>query len=493
MGSQKKVGSNPQFGPDDARRFFDWGGIESTDPELKGFPKATDERIARGKLLRKDVPRSAHAKWKPDSQRPDPIAILEQQAAVRVPDLVPIRYGRMLESPFAFFRGGAAIMAWDLAHSATTRIRVQCCGDAHLVNFGAFAAPDRRLIFDLNDFDETLPAPFDWDLKRLAASVEVAARDNSLSRGEAADAVRATVRAYQQSVAMFAGLRFLDTWYARIDLDHIEQLVEQTGRPGAVKQTKKEISKAKRKTGVGALARFADEDGSGTFRIREEPPTIVRFSPETHPHVQGIVDQALKDYALNLQPDRRLLLSRYHVEDFARKVVGVGSVGTEAFMMLLMGDRDDDPLFLQLKEAQQSVLEPYAGTSVYANHGERVVQGQRLMQAASDSFLGWITGTGPRRLDYYVRQLRDMKGSADVATMDGLRLAAYGELCGATLARAHARAGDAAVISGYVGNGDAFADAIVHYAAEYADCNEEDHSRLVAAVKSGRVNAETGV
>jgi len=399
----------------------------------------------------------------------------------------------MLESPFAFFRGGAAIMAWDLAHSATTRIRVQCCGDAHLVNFGAFAAPDRRLIFDLNDFDETLPAPFDWDLKRLAASVEVAARDNGLSKVESADSVRASVRAYQQSMAMFAGLRFLDIWYARIDLDHIEALVDRDGRASAAKQTKKEIDKAKRKTGVGALARFADETGDGVFRIREEPPTIVRFGADTHPHVQGIVSQALKDYSENLQPDRRVLLERYHVEDFARKVVGVGSVGTEAFMMLLMGDRDDDPLFLQLKEAQQSVLEPYAGTSVYANHGERVVQGQRLMQAASDSFLGWITGTGPRRLDYYVRQLRDMKGSADVSKMDGQRLAGYAELCGATLARAHARAGDAAVISGYVGNGDAFADAIVTYASAYADCNEEDHARLVAAVKSGRVTAQVGV
>ena len=487
MASHKNSTSSG-LGADDARRFFDWGGVESHDPERKDFPQATRDRIVRGKHLRKDVPRSAHGKWKPDTQRPDPIAILEQQAAVRVPDLVPIRYGRMLDSPFAFFRGGAAIMAWDLAHSASTRIRVQCCGDAHLVNFGAFAAPDRRLIFDLNDFDETLPAPFDWDLKRLAASIEVAARDNKLSSIEAADAVRASVRAYQQSVAMFAGLRFLDTWYTRIDLDHIETLVEQNSRAAAAKQTKKEINKAKRKTGVGALARFAEEEGKGVFKIREEPPTIVRFSPETNPQAQGLVDQALKDYAANLQPDRRTLLERYHVEDFARKVVGVGSVGTEAFMLLMLGDRDDDPLFLQLKEAQQSVLEPYAGTSVYANHGERVVNGQRIMQAASDSFLGWITGTGPRRLDYYVRQLRDMKGSAD-----GQRLAGYAELCGATLARAHARAGDAAVISGYVGNGDAFADAIVAYSSAYADSNEEDYERLVAAVKSGRVTAVTGV
>jgi uncharacterized protein (DUF2252 family) len=493
MASSKETSTPANLGEADARRFFDWGGRESHDPELKSLAPATRDRITRGKQLRKDVPRSAHGKWKPEAQRPDPIAILEQQAAVRVPDLVPIRYGRMLESPFAFFRGGAAIMAWDLAHSATTRIRVQCCGDAHLVNFGAFAAPDRRLIFDLNDFDETLPAPFDWDLKRLAASVEIAARDNNLSGAEASDAVRASVRAYQQSMAMFGGLRFLDTWYARIDLDHIEHLVATTGRATSAKQTQKEINKAKRKTSVGALARFAEEDGTGSFRIKEDLPTIVRFGLDTHPHVQNIVNQALKDFSLNLQPDRRALLERYHVADFARKVVGVGSVGTEAFMMLLMGDRDDDPLFLQLKEAQQSVLEPYAGASIYANHGERVVQGQRLMQAASDSFLGWITGTGPRRLDYYVRQMRDMKGSADVATMDGGRLAAYAELCGATLARAHARAGDAAVISGYVGTGDAFADSIVAYSTAYADCNEEDHARLVAAVNSGRVVAETGV
>ena len=477
---------------DDARRFFDWGGRESHDPSLVEFSPGAKARLAAGRSLRKDVPRSAHGKWRPDPHRPDPVSILEQQAASRVPDLIPIRHGRMLASPFAFFRGAAAVMAWDLANTATTKIRVQTCGDAHLVNFGAYAAPDRRLVFDLNDFDETLPAPFEWDIKRLAASVEVAGRDNGFSQGDRAAAVRGAVVAYQQAIGMLANLRFLDTWYTRIDLDHIEKLVKQNSRPEGRKATEREVRKALRKTSVGALTRFAEPDGD-SFRIREEPPLITRFDESQFPNAEAIVQQGLRDYGQTLSGDRQILLDRYRFVDFARKVVGVGSVGTEAFMVLLMGDRSDDPLFLQIKEAQESVLAPYAGATAYTHEGERVVQGQRLMQAASDSFLGWFTGTGPKRRDFYVRQLRDMKGSAEVETMHEPRLKAYAELCGATLARAHARAGDAGVISGYVGDGDVLGDAIVQFASAYADQNDEDHAALLKAVESGRVSAELGV
>ena len=476
----------------DARALFDWGSSDDDTPsEHHPVPK-TAERIAAGKALRKDVPRSAHGKWRPDPHRPDPIAILEEQAKIRVPELVPIRYGRMLASPFAFYRGAAAVMAWDLGNSATTTIRVQACGDAHLVNFGAYAAPDRRLVFDLNDFDETLPAPFEWDLKRLAASIEVAGRDNGFAAADTSAAVRGSVQAYQKSMALFAELRFIDTWYARIDVEHIERLVEENGTTRGRKQTEKELRKARSKTSVGALQRFAERDGD-SYRIREEPPLIVRFTDKDYPKASAIVRDATSDYMKTLQPDRAELLGRYSSVDFARKVVGVGSVGTEAFMLLLMGDREDDPLFLQLKEAQESVLAPYAGASEYGHHGERVVQGQRLMQATSDSFLGWMTGKGPKRRDFYVRQLRDMKGSAEVETMREPRLVAYGELCGATLARAHARAGDAAEISGYVGEGEVLGDALVDYARAYADQNEADHAALVTAVESGRVKAEIGL
>jgi len=477
----------------DARRLFDWGGRDSTDPRLTAPSAANKERLVRGRNFRKDVPRSAHGKWRPAPQRPDPIAILEQQAQARVADLIPIRHGRMAASPFAFFRGGAAIMAWDLAHSATTKIRVQCCGDAHLVNFGAYAAPDRRLVFDLNDFDETLPAPFEWDLKRLTASVEIAGRDNGFPAKDRSAAVRSCVTAYQQAIEMLANLRWADSWYARIDLDHIERLVQQDGRPKGRKDTEREIRKARRKTSIGALTRFAEPDGKGSFQIREEPPLIVRFPEAEFPNAQVIVTQAMSDYLTTIQPDRRVLLDRYHQVDFARKVVGVGSVGTEAYMILLMGDRDDDPLFLQLKEAQESVLAPFAGASAYANQGERVVQGQRLMQSASDSFLGWFTGTGTEPKDFYVRQLRDMKGSAEVETMDAIRLAAYAELCGATLARAHARAGYPGVISGYVGNGEVMGESLAAFSSAYADQNEADHAALLAAIDSGRVSAEDGI
>ena len=451
-------------------------------------PPSTAERIERGRSVRKTLPRSSFGYWQPAADRPDPISVLESQADDRVPDLIPIRHGRMAASAFAFFRGAAAVMAADLGAEPSTEIRVQACGDAHLVNFGAYAAPDRKLVFDLNDFDETLPAPFEWDLKRLVASVEVAARDNGFAPADVRAAVTRCVDAYQGAISLLAEMRHIDAWYARVDVDRVMEAVEQFGAPEGKKATAREVRKAMRRTNLKSLEKLTVME-QGRLRIREDLPLIVRYDTEQSEVVRKLVEDALTDYARTLQPDRAELLSRYHLVDFARKVVGVGSVGTETFMALLIGDRDDDPLFLQLKEAKRSVLAPYAGESDYTHEGERVVQGQRLMQGASDSFLGWVKGTGPRRLDYYVRQLRDMKGSAEVETMSPRRLRSYAELCGATLARAHARAGDAASITGYVGVGQGLRDSLADYASAYADQNAIDHVLLLEAIASGRVEA----
>ena len=455
-------------------------------------PSARLERAEQGRDVRAKVPRSSFGEWQPAADRPDPISILEAQAAERVADLIPIRHGRMLASPFAFFRGAAAVMAWDLGAEPDTGLRVQTCGDAHLANFGAYAAPDRKLVFDLNDFDETLPAPFEWDLKRLVASLELAARDRGFRKKERTAIIATATDSYQGAIGLLAELRFLDAWYARIDVDRVLAAIEEYGTTEGVEATKLAVEKALRKTSLGALKKLTVNEG-GQLSIRETPPLIVRFDKEHHPAAREIIERAIADYTLTLQPDRAELLSRYRMVDFARKVVGVGSVGTEAFIALMMGDREDDPLFLQLKEAKESVLAPYAGASEYGHHGERVVQGQRLMQAASDSLLGWVTGHGPRKLDYYVRQLRDMKGSVVIESMDPERMRRYAELCGATLARAHARAGDAAAISGYVGTGEVLRDSMVAYAAAYADRTELDHALLAEAVKSGRVEATLGV
>ena len=458
----------------------------------RDLPKAVETRMAEGRAERESVPLEAHAEWAASDGRADPVGILEEQNETRVPELVPIRHGRMIVSPFTFYRGGAAIMASDLSQTPTTGLRVQCCGDAHLSNFGVFAAPDRRPVFDLNDFDETLHAPFEWDLKRLVASFVIAARDNGHRRKEQRAAARAAAEAYRKTMAMAAAMRFLEVWYARIDAEDL--LTELAAREGKskIKAAQKGLAKARTRTSLGSLSKFAEQVDGG-YRIKEQPPVIVHPPEEMYGDFEKIINQGLADYAGSLPPDRRLVLDHYHYVDFARKVVGVGSVGTEAFMVLLMGDRDDDPLFLQVKEADTSVLAPYAGAGEYEQEGERVVQGQRVMQAASDPFLGWATGTGARGRDFYVRQLRDMKGSAAIEGMPPANLARYGEVCGATLARAHARSGDAANISGYLGDDDTFDRALEDFAVAYADQNDADYAEFTDAADKKRIAVERGV
>src|SRR5215213_9370733 len=358
-------------------------------------PKAVETRMAEGRAERESVPLEAHREWAAADGRPDPVAILEAQNATRVPELVPIRHGRMIVSPFTFYRGGAAIMASDLSQTPSTGLRVQCCGDAHLSNFGVFAAPDRRLVFDLNDFDETLPAPFEWDLKRLVASLVVAARDNGHRRKDQRAAARAAAAAYRATMTKATAMRFLEVWYARIDADDLLSELSAREKKSTVKAAQKNLAKARKRTSLGSLSKFAQRV-DGSYRIKEQPPVIVRPPEANYGDFEQIIHDGLIDYARSLSPERRLVLDNYHFVDFARKVVGVGSVGTEAFMLLLMGDREDDPLFLQVKEADTSVLAPYAGAGEYDQQGERVVHGQRVMQAASDPFLGWATGTGAR-------------------------------------------------------------------------------------------------
>ena len=460
-----------------------------------------DEWRQRGREQRKVACRSSHAQWEPPPDRPDPIDILEEQARTRVPDLAPIRYGRMLESPFAYFRGAAAPMAWDLAHTATPNIRVQACGDAHLLNFGMFAAPDRRLVFDVNDFDETLPAPFEWDVKRLAASIAVAAREKEFSDGDARAAARTAAHSYRTEMANYASMRFLKVWYSRIDIDEVTKLYDAVQPAKAVFRRQADIAKARQHTSLRAFLKMC-EKVDGQYRIKPAHPVIVRLPIERFPGVLPELQHAIALYKETLQADRREVLRRYYFGDFARKVVGVGSVGTEAFILLLLGDRPDEPLFLQLKEAQESVLAPFAGKSEYGHHGERVVKGQLLMQAASDPFLGWTSGLesrgdgrgGPHAAvkDYYVRQLRDMKGSMSVDRMDHNQLNYYGRLCGWALARAHARTGRASVISGYLGGSEAFDRAIADFALAYSDQNDQDYRRLQEAVSDVRVLATVG-
>ncbi len=457
-----------------------------------------DEWRSRGRDERRLASRSSHAQWEPPPDRPDPVAILEEQARIRVPDLVPIRYGRMAASPFAYFRGAAAPMAWDLAHTPTTGIRVQACGDAHLLNFGMFAAPDRRLVFDVNDFDETLPAPFDWDVKRLAASFAVAGRDNGFRDRDAHTAARLAVHSYRTEMTNYAAMRFLKVWYSRIDVDEVTSLYDAMQPKEAVRRRQRDIAKAQQRTSLKAFLKMCDQV-EGQYRIRLAHPVIVRFPVERHPGILAELRHAVSLYQDTLEEDRREVLRRYYFGDFARKVVGVGSVGTEAFILLLLGDRPDEPLFLQLKEAQDSVLAPYAGASEYKHQGERVVRGQRLTQATADPFLGWTSGigtggTGSRQIlaaskDYYVRQLRDMKGSMSVPLMDPHQLNYYGRLCGWALARAHARTGRATVISGYLGSSEDFDCAIADFAIAYADQNDRDYHQLLEAISAGRVLA----
>ncbi len=349
-----------------------------------------DEWRRRGRDRRSEVSRQSHAQWEPHPDRPDPVAILEEQASARVPDLVPIRYGRMAASAFAYFRGAAAPMAYDLSHTPAAGIRVQACGDAHLLNFGMFAAPDRRLVFDVNDFDETLPAPFEWDVKRLAASIVVAARDMEFRDRDARAAARAAVRSYRTEMAGYAAMRFLDVWYSRVDIDQVTSLFDAVQPKAAVKRRHRDIKKAHRRTSLKAFLKMCDQV-DGQYRIRPAHPVIVRYPIERHPGTLEDLRHAIAQYQETLDVDRHEVLRRYYFGDFARKVVGVGSVGTEAYILLLLGDREDEPLFLQLKEAQESVLAPYAGAGDCKHEGERVVRGQRLTQAAADPFLGWTT------------------------------------------------------------------------------------------------------
>ena len=458
------------------------------------------ERAAAGRSTRSKAPRSGQAEWAPRSDRPDPIALLEEQAVDRLPELVPIRYGRMSASPFAFFRGAAYVMASDLADTPRSGLRVQLCGDAHLSNFGGFASAERQLLFDLNDFDETLPGPWEWDVKRLAASIAVAGRENGFTTKQRAAMIQQAVGEYRQAMSDFAGMGTLAVWYARASVDDVQQLLNSQATRREIKRFDATVEKGKRKDSARAFAKLA-VSGNGDPRISADPPLIVPIDQLVGQVDVEALEQAarelLKSYLRSLPGDRRRLVERFRYADLARKVVGVGSVGTRDWVILLLGRDASDPLFLQAKEAQRSVLERFAGKSTVRNQGQRVVEGQRLMQAASDTFLGWLRTAqdlddGQPR-DFYLRQLWDSKTSADITQMQASEMALYAKLCAWTLARAHARTGDSIAISGYLGSSDVFDRAIGAFAESYADQNERDHSALLNAIASGRVQAETGV
>ena len=476
-----------------------------------------EERAARGEAARDRVPPSSHAGWSPSPGRRDPVEVIEEQDASRDADLVPVRHGRMMASPFTFYRGGAKIMAADLDGSPTAGLEVQLCGDAHLSNFGVFGSPERRLVFDINDFDETLPGPFEYDVKRLAASLTVAAYNNSFSKSDAKSVTRATVRSYREAMAQFSTMRTLDVWYAHISEDDLEQAAQQAaveltkgkgnrGSKGkradkeikkAEKRFQKNLSKAHDRNSLQALSKLT-EVVDGSYRIASAPPVVVPareleatygVDPE---QLEGAILQAFSEYRRSLQPDRRRLLEKFEIVDWGRKVVGVGSVGTRAFVALFEGRDDGDPLFLQIKEATSSVLEGPLPKSRYRQAGERVVQGQRLMQASSDIFLGWSRGAQAGR-HFYWRQLRDMKGSALVELMSPDALALYGRLCGWTMARAHARSGDPVAIAAYLGTDDAFDRSITDFSHRYAEQNERDFAAFTEAIRTSRIDAVQGV
>jgi uncharacterized protein (DUF2252 family) len=513
-----------------------------------------NERRAAGEEARTRTPLSSHSKWGPATDRPDPVALLEEQNRTREPDLVPVRHGRMMVSPFTFYRGAAKIMAADLAETPVAGLGAQLCGDAHLSNFGAFASPERRLLFDLNDFDETLPGPFEYDVKRMAASFTIAARNNGFAKADTRAATTASVRAYREAMAEFAQMRTMEIWYASMGEDEVmasihamaagtaqqekaakrqEKAAKQREAAGkrakapkkqekqaakqekadkqqekadkqqekvartAAKRAEKTVAKARTRDSLQALSKLG-ELVDGQYRIVSQPPIVVplrdlaaTYGLSAREAEKGIRDQ-FRAYRQTLPDDRRHLLERFQVVDAARKVVGVGSVGTRAFIVLLQGRDAQDPLFLQIKEATASVLEPYVRRSRYRQHGERVVQGQRMIQAASDIYLGWTIGLDVQR-HFYWRQLRDMKGSALVEGMVPLGLTFYARMCGWTLARAHARSGDPVAIAEYLGQTDAFDKSITDFSERYADQNERDYEAFVNAVKSGRLEAAEGV
>ncbi len=492
-------------------------------------PSLADRR-AKGLDARSNAAPASHTGWQPATDRPDPVGLLEEQNVTREPDLVPVRHGRMVVSPFTFYRGAARIMAADLAATPTAGLEVQLCGDAHLSNFGAFASPERRLLFDLNDFDETLPGPFEWDVKRMAASFTIAARNNGQTKQEGESVTRASVRAYREAMAEFAQMRTMDLWYAHVSEDDLRAAIARVaptdqgkkdgkskhgkGKGGkgshngdgkaahadlaaAVKQGDKTLRKAHTRDSLQALSKLG-ELVDGRYRIVSQPPVVVPardiaaaygLTPE---EMETTVHHQFREYRETLQNDRKHLLERFEIIDMARKVVGVGSVGTRAFIVLLQGRDEQDPLFLQVKEATRSVLEDHLPKSRFRNPGERVVQGQRMMQAASDIYLGWTKGVQADR-HYYWRQLRDMKASALVDTMSAPVLELYAGLCGWTLARAHARSGDSVAIAEYLGSDDAFDRSITDFSLRYADQNDIDYQALVTAIRTGRVPAVEGV
>jgi uncharacterized protein (DUF2252 family) len=469
---------------------------------------AVAERRALGKELRKQVPPASHAEWERAGEQPDHIALLEEQNLRRDQDLVPVRHGRMMVSPFTFFRGAARVMAYDLKDTPRAGLVVQLCGDAHLLNFGVYASPERQLLFGLNDFDETLPGPFEYDVKRLAASFVLAARDNGFAKADQRLCTLEVVKAYREAMAGFAQMRTLDVWYSRLSEADLMAAVKRARRRQKTAEGKavaaavavraaKSVEKAHQRDSLQALSRLA-ELVDGRYRIVSQPPVVVpsRDLYQTYgldPDViGGVIRTVFRNYRATLPHDRRRLLERFQIVDVGRKVVGVGSVGTRDFIVLLQGRDQDDPLFLQVKEASASVLEDHLPKSRFRQAGERVVQGQRLMQAASDIFLGWVRGLEPDRT-FYVRQLRDMKGSVDVVSMQPLGLMVYAGLCGWTLARAHARSGDPVAISAYLGKSDEFDKAIARFAVKYADHTERDHAAFVRAIRDGRLTAIEGV
>jgi uncharacterized protein (DUF2252 family) len=466
-----------------------------------------EERQASGKEARKRMPPSSHAGWAPAADRPDPVVLLEEQDASREPDLVPVRHGRMMVSAFTFYRGAARIMAADLKDTPTAGLTTQLCGDAHLSNFGAFASPERQLLFDLNDFDETLPGPFEYDVKRMSASFTIAARNNGFSKADARDATLASVSSYRTTMAQFAGMSTMDIWYAHVSEQELMQVISTLAGSAkgkakkqamkAAKRTKKGVAKAHTRDSLQALSKLG-ELVDGRYRIVSQPPIVVPARDLgatiglSADELRHLVQEQFRAYRATLQDDRRHLLERFEIIDMARKVVGVGSVGTGAYIVLLQGRDQQDPLFLQVKQATKSVLEDHLPKSRYKQHGERVVQGQRMMQAASDIYLGWTKDPQSDRYLYW-RQLRDMKASVEVELLKPPALAFYARLCGWTLARAHARSGDAIAIAAYLGKSDGFDQSIIDFSERYADQNERDYQAFTEAIRSGRLTATEGV
>jgi len=449
--------------------------------ELMVVGPSIEERMRRGKALREKVSRNSHAQWTAPADRPDPIEVLRHSDGGRLPELLPIRYGRMRQSPFAFFRGSAALMAWDLSKTPSTGIRVQVCGDCHASNFGGFASPERRLLFDINDFDETLPAPWEWDVKRLAASIVLASSELGLNRRHCDDAVRTMAQSYRERMREYGHMRALEVWYSHMDA---EVFIDEAATATARERWEQVERKARLQTAEHIFPKIANVV-NGRTRIVDHPPLV--YHPRESDVELKYVIKKFQDYRDTLPAERRVILDRYHIIDAARKVVGVGSVGTRCGVALLMAG-EHDPMLLQIKEALPSVLEPYAGKSRYANHGERVVTGQRMLQSASDVFLGWTTDSEGR--GYYFRQLRDMKMKIDLENMTKGDWLEYVEICGWTLARAHARTGDAALIGGYLGKNDQFDSALAEFATSYANQTDRDHRALVKAIRAGRLKAE---